>query len=408
MKKQFMFLGLSAILVLCLSNRVDNNHLKSVADIVTSHEWGPTDNGQAIPGKYIVVLKESAVDIGALGQAQTLKAKKGIVAEKARGLMKGKGISSAKLERAYGKAILGFSAGLTKPEMEELAKDPNVDFIEPDRIITLAPPPGRGNGGGDDGGGGQSIPYGITDVGGALDAIGKTAWIIDTGIDLDHPDLNVSTTHGFSAFTKGKNAGFDDGNGHGTHCAGTVAAIDNGIGVVGVAAGATVVPVKVLDARGSGSYSGVIDGVDYVAANAAIGDAVNMSLGGPVSEALDLAVRNAAESGLLFALAAGNESDDANNHSPARANHANIWTVSAKDADNNFASFSNFGNPPVDVCAPGVGINSTWKGGGYNTISGTSMAAPHVCGLLLFGTSVTGSTTVNNDPDGSPDPNAHR
>ncbi|MFC6981324.1 S8 family serine peptidase [Microbulbifer taiwanensis] len=123
------------------------------------------------------------------------------------------------------------------------------------------------------------MPWGIGRVGGPVDGSGRDAWIIDTGIDLNHADLNVDGSRGFSAFTSGPNAGVDDGHGHGTHVAGTVGAIDNGIDVVGVAANATVIPVKVLDRRGSGTTSGVIAGVDYVGANAASGDCANMSLG---------------------------------------------------------------------------------------------------------------------------------
>ena len=185
--------------------------------------------------------------------------------------------------------------------------------------------------------------------------------------------------------------------------AGTVAALNNTIGVVGVAAGAKVVPVKVLGARGSGSNAGVIAGVDWVAANGQPGDAANMSLGGGVSTALDQAVLNASNSsGVKFALAAGNETDNANNHSPARVNGPNIVTVSAHNISDVFASFSNYGNPPVDICAPGVSIKSTWMGDGYNTISGTSMATPHVCGILLLG-NINTRGTVSGDPDGNPD-----
>ncbi|GAB3176826.1 S8 family serine peptidase [Telluribacter humicola] len=111
--------------------------------------------------------------------------------------------------------------------------------------------------------------------------------------------------------------------------------------------------------------------------------------------------------GIKFAIAAGNSSADANTASPARVNHTNVYTVSAHNSADAFASFSNFGNPPIDYCAPGVSILSTWKGGGYNTISGTSMAAPHVCGILLLG-SVQTRGSVNGDPDGKPDPLATR
>ncbi|MCK5102731.1 MAG: S8 family serine peptidase, partial [Cyclobacteriaceae bacterium] len=225
-------------------------------------------------------------------------------------------------------------------------------------------------------------------------------------IDLDHVDLNVDASRGFNAFASGRDGkSLDDGHGHGTHVAGTIAAIDNEVGVVGVAAGATVIPVKVLNSRGSGSYSGVIAGIDYVGANGEPGDVANMSLGGPASQALDEAVKDASERGINFCLAAGNDSDDANNYSPARANGSNIFTISAMDANDNWASFSNYANPPVDYCAPGVSIKSTWKGGGYNTISGTSMATPHAAGVLLLGeANIVDIVKVNGDPDGNPDP----
>jgi subtilisin family serine protease len=199
----------------------------------------------------------------------------------------------------------------------------------------------------------------------------------------------------------------NDDNGHGTHVAGTIAAIDNDWGVVGVAAGATVIPVKVLDKRGSGSWSGVIAGVDYVAEHGAPGDVANMSLGGGIYAPVDAAVLAASQDGIRFALAAGNEGDNANSHSPARVNRTNIYTVSAISSTDTFASWSNDGNPPVDYAAPGVSILSTWKGGGYNTISGTSMATPHVAGILLLGNVATDGY-AKSDPDGTADPIAHR
>lgn len=364
---------------------------------------------QEIPGQYIVVLKDNSQGRQALPEDYNESQKmmriisQDILDE--RGIDKEVGLVMSKM-------INGFVAKLDDNELSKLAKDDRVKYIEKDYLVVLAPPCGTRNGGpcddpgdGDGGGSGQETPYGITRVNGGVTYTGSNvAWILDTGIDLDHEDLNVDASRGFNAFTSGRDAkSLDDGNGHGSHVAGTVAAVDNSVGVIGVAAGATVIPVKVLDSRGSGSYSGVIAGVDHVGANGANGDVANMSLGGPISQALDDAVLAASNNGIIFSLAAGNESDDANNSSPARVNGANIVTISAMDSNDNWASFSNFGNPPVDYCAPGVSINSTWKGGGYRSISGTSMAAPHAAGVLLLGSAST-SGIVNGDPDGNADP----
>jgi subtilisin family serine protease len=179
----------------------------------------------------------------------------------------------------------------------------------------------------------------------------------------------------------------DDGNGHGTHVAGIIAAKNNETYTIGVAAGAEVVAVRVLDRGGSGLWSWVIAGVDYVAQNAATTDVANMSLGGSYNLSVNAAVTNASEK-CPFTVAAGNESDDASNHSPASASTSNadkVYTISATNSSDGFAWFSNWGNPPVDFAAPGVSILSLWKGGGTKTLSGTSMAAPHVAGLLLLG-----------------------
>jgi subtilisin family serine protease len=291
----------------------------------------------------------------------------------------------------------------------KLQLDKRVAYIEPDKIITLS----QGNRPKPGGEGSNSIeekPPGITRVGGGTTYGGSNvAWVIDTGIDLTHPDLNVDQNRSITFITTGKDSkDANDGNGHGSHVAGTIAAIDNEEGVIGVAANATVIAVKVLDGSGRGTTSGVIKGVDHVSANGKAGDVANMSLGGGASTTLDNAVIAAAEKGIFFAIAAGNDGKDANNYSPARANDNNIFTVSAMDKNDNFASFSNFGNPPIEYCAPGVSIKSTWKGGGYNTISGTSMAAPHVAGILLLtnGKPVT-NEFVQNDPDNNNDPIAH-
>ncbi|OFX56265.1 MAG: hypothetical protein A2066_12725 [Bacteroidetes bacterium GWB2_41_8] len=354
----------------------------------------------SVVGKYIVVLKEDA----RIAQAD-LRIRNEKVKETAMGLLK-KYEVAGEIEEIYETALQGFTVKMAPGQARKMNVDPNVGYIEEDKVISLSPIEMNAK----PGGGGttppaESTPWGITRVGGGETYSGTgVAWIIDSGIDLNHPDLNVDSER--SVTFLGSRTTPDDENGHGTHVAGTVAAIDNTIGVVGVAAGATVISVRVLDRRGSGSISGVIGGVNHVTANGAAGDVANMSLGGGVSASLDAAVL-AASAKVKFALAAGNESDDANNHSPARVNGTNIYTVSAMDIADKFAYFSNYGNPPVDYCAPGVSILSTWKGGGYNTISGTSMATPHVAGILMWG-SINKDGNVLNDPDENADPIAHK
>ncbi len=169
-----------------------------------------------------------------------------------------------------------------------------------------------------------------------------------------------------------------------------------------MAAGAPVVPVKVLNRRGSGAYSAIIAGVDWVASKGVPGDVANMSLGGSYYQPINDAVIAAAETGIKFALAAGNESTSATLKSPASANGANIYTISTMAYGDVWATYSNYGNPPVDYCEPGSSIYSTYKGGSYATLSGTSMAAPHAAGLLLLG-NINDGGTVSDDPDGIPD-----
>jgi len=400
--KLFSFLVLTSLVLIigCDNGSEDVQDPQLVQENISLAKF----TSEPIEGQYIVVFKKDfKTKSSTLTNLNYDEKISRIKMEIAQSFSKA-GITSENIKNTFGYALSGFAAKLSKNQLTELKNDARVKIVEKDQMITLSPinvykgKPGSGGGGGS---AAQTVPWGINRVGGPVSASGSTAWIIDSGIDLDHPDLNVDVARSVS-FVRGD---ANDQNGHGTHVAGTVAALDNAIGVVGVAPGAKVVAVRVLDRRGSGSISGVIAGVDYVAANGK-GDVANMSLGGGVSTALDDAVIAAAAGGVKFALAAGNESDNANNHSPARANGINIYTVSAMDVNDNFASFSNYGNPPIEYCAPGVSVNSTWKDGGYNTISGTSMAAPHVCGLLLLG-NVTKDGTVNGDPDGNSDDIAH-
>lgn len=347
--------------------------------------------GDKIAGKYICVFSKGVVAKGNV-RAEAVRA------------------AGAGVEHVYADSIRGFSASAGSAAQLK-SRNPNIAYCEQDQEVgidqggpfdfrELGKPSGPAPA--------QSVPWGVTRVkGGAGTGAGTgTAWVIDSGIDLDHPDLNVDTARSRN-FSTGSSA--DDGNGHGTHVAGIIGAKDNGFGVIGVSPNARVVAVRVLNNAGSGTNSGVIAGVNYVAANGANGDVANMSLGGGVSQALDDAVKAAAATGIKFTLAAGNESDDANNHSPARAEGPNIYTVSsfakgasATDTDDPWSSFSNYGSH-VDFAEPGSSIPSTYKGGGYATLSGTSMAAPHLAGILLTRSTPASGGTVDGDPDGNPD-----
>jgi subtilisin family serine protease len=198
----------------------------------------------------------------------------------------------------------------------------------------------------------QIVPGGVTRVGGPALTAGQLAWVIDTGIDLDNDDLLVLWPLSTNFVQSEPNDG-QDLNGHGTHVAGIITAKNNAIDVVGVIPGNPVVAVRVLNSNGNGLISDIVAGVDYVASLARAGDVVNMSLSAPVRvAAIDQAVVRAADSGILFALSAGNDHVDASTASPAGVNHPNVFTVSATGGDDCIASFSNFGSA-VDFGAPG-------------------------------------------------------
>ena len=278
-----------------------------------------------------------------------------------------------KADKVFSETIRGFSARLTTTQMFELDNDPAVDFIETDgEMYAIA----------------QTLPWGIDRIDADLSSAqagngsgavsGVNVYVIDTGIDTNHTDLNVV---GHVNFAGGQNK---DCNGHGTHVAGTIAARDNASYVVGVAPGAPLRGVKVLGCNGSGSYSNVIKGIDWVKANAVKPAVANMSLGGGASSAVDNAVKAAADSGVVFAVAAGNSGVDACTQSPARAGtHNGVITVGATGSNDAEASWSNYGSC-VDIWAPGVNILSTARGGGTTTMSGTSMASPHVAGVAAL------------------------
>ncbi len=308
-----------------------------------------------IPGQYIIVLKEGVSDVDR--EANNMGKKYG-----------------GKEEHRFKAAIRGFSGKYSKTEIEALRADPNVAYVEQDQeaTIVLAQSPATW---GLDRVDQQYLPlnstYNYTQTG-----AGVYAYIIDTGILTSHTDFGGRAVPGFDAITAGGSA--VDGNGHGTHVAGTV-----GGSAYGLAKNVNLVAVRVLDNNGSGSYSQVIAGIDWVTANHKNPAVANMSLGGGVSTTLDAAVRNSIAAGVTYCIAAGNSTANAGNYSPARVTEA--ITVAATDKTDKFASFSNYGSV-VDISAPGVSITSDWNTSvtATNTISGTSMATPHTTGAVAL------------------------
>jgi subtilisin len=349
-----------------------------------------TTSGRLIPDQYIITYKPSAT-INFTTTARTTSF--------TNSLFQRFNISNTALKQTFTGSYGGFIAHLSALELDRLKQDTSISLIEQDRIIAygtcfqVVEP--------------KLITWNVARVGYG-DGTGKTAWIIDSGIDFTHPDLNADATRSKS-FISGVTSAADE-NGHGTHVAGIIGAKNNSIGVLGVASGASLVALRVFNKDGEGTLGTIIQALSYVSSNAKAGDVVNMSLGeDEVSATLDQQVKTVAAKGIYFAIAAGNDNKPAVQFSPGRANATNIYTVSAVDSLDNFASFSNYGNDVVDFAAPGVRIPSTYLNGKYAIFSGTSMAAPHVAGLLLLkGKGITSSGTAKNDPDGSPDPIAHK
>jgi len=275
-----------------------------------------------------------------------------------------------RVSHVFHSALQGFSAELSDRAIAALRHNPRVALIEPDGIVTAqvdqATPPW-----GLDRIDQRALPlnkkYSYPTVAGG----GVTAYVVDTGIAADVADLAGRVGAGTSFIADGN--GTTDCNGHGTHVAGTIAGT-----TYGVAKQATVVPVRVLDCSGNGTWSGVVAGLDWVASDHRAGApaVANMSLGGGASATVDAAVQRVISDGVTVAVAAGNSSTNACTTSPARV--AAALTVGATDSTDRRASFSNYGSC-LDLFAPGVGITSDWLTG-TNTISGTSMATPHVTG----------------------------
>jgi subtilisin family serine protease len=351
-------------------------------------------------GRYIVVLEDSVSNPRSVAAEHSAR-------------------FGAEVSHVYRHALKGYAATLSSARLAALRSDPRVAFISEDREVRTAQ---------------QSLPTGVnridadqssTKAGDGSGSVDVAVAIIDTGIDIDHPDLNVVGGRNCST-----GRSFDDGNGHGSHVAGTVGARDNTIGVVGMAPGAPLYAVRVLNNAGSGSWSSVICGVDWVTANASSKGikVANMSLGGSGSDgtcgsdALHKAICNSVAAGVTYVVAAGNSNTDFKGFVPAAYNQ--VLTVTAEadfdgrpgggaaptcrtDVDDTAADFSNFtttantADQAHTIAAPGVCINSTWKSGGYNTISGTSMASPHVAGAaaLCIATSATSGKCTGGPTD---------
>ncbi|WP_156725864.1 S8 family peptidase [Streptomyces apocyni] len=307
-----------------------------------------------IAGSYIVTLDE--VDASSK-QGKALAKKYG-----------------AEIEDTYDAALNGYAVELTEKEAKKFAADGAVESVVQNQKISIDAtqpnPPSWGLDRVDQPDLPMDDSYTYPDSAGE----GVTAYIIDTGIRHSHNDFGGRASFGYDYWNEGGN----DGNGHGTHVAGTVAGSAHG-----VAKKADLVSVRVLDDNGSGSIASVVGGIDWVTQNAQKPAVANMSLGGGANSTLDDAVRNSIASGVTYAVAAGNSNADASGYSPARV--AEALTVGSSTSGDARSSFSNYGSI-LDIFAPGSSITSAWNTGdsATNTISGTSMAAPHVAGAAAL------------------------
>jgi subtilisin family serine protease len=330
------------------------------------------DTPDAIPGSYVVVYRDNAV------AADRVPALTRTLAER----------HQAKVSQVYGAALRGFAGRMSQAQAHRLAAHPAVAYVAQDAVARASAeqlnPPSWGLDRIDQGGGRDTrYVYDTT-------ASNVHVYVIDTGIRVSHTDFAGRASWAVNTTGDGNNS---DCNGHGTHVAGTV-----GGNAYGVAKGVRLHAVKVLTCSGSGSFSGVVAGVDWVTNNKIRPAVANMSLGGGAYQPLDDAIRNSTAAGISYAVAAGNDNADACNTSPARA--AQALTVGATNINDSRASFSNWGRC-VDLFAPGEGITSTWNSSDTATsnLSGTSMASPHVAGaaaLYLAANPAASATTVHD------------
>jgi subtilisin family serine protease len=327
----------------------------------------------AVPGKYLVVLKPGAVSSSTEGALATV----------AGGLL-----GSVKKDHIYEHgSFRGFAGALSNEQVSALRADPTVAYVEADGIAHTQQ---------EDLSTESSAPWGLGRIShrtkGSTDYLydpsagqGTCAYIVDTGIYVEHPELE-----GRATFVKSYTGVNTDDNGHGTHVSGTI-----GSATYGVAKKTSLFAIKVLDAAGSGTWSDIISGIGLVVSDSKTrscpnGVVVNMSLGGDKSQAVNDAVAAAVDAGIFFAVAAGNEAADFSTTSPASEPKA--FAVGASDVSDNMASFSNYGST-LGIFAPGVDVLSIWNDGKTNTISGTSMATPHIAGLGAYVLGLSGAMT---------------
>ena len=379
-----------------------------------------TSEPQAIPGEYIITLKETAVkplihDLPTPAADDNRKtrfaqsdAQRQQKLTQVRALWADAGISSDNILFEWVDATVAFAAKLNNQQLEMLKNNPLVEQVDPNYAFQLQLPEETPNE--MDNALAQTTPCAITNAGGFLDAATKLTyiWILDTGIDLDHPDLNVVTDPDYAkSFITGQTT--DDLNGHGTHVAGIAGAKNNGIGTVGISAGAKLVPLKVLSNTGGGSSIGIISALNHVAQMYYVNDVVNMSFSASVSyncENSSIAYRNAIRNlglkGVWVCIAAGNSSCDASKARPACINGEHIFTVGSMTCQLKCANTSNWSKNVIDWVATGDRVYSTYKNGTYKTLSGTSMATPVVAGIchsavgapLVAGTITCGNACV--------------
>ncbi len=376
-------------LALCCLQCSKEIRIEADAELLVPHQDG-------IPGQYIVRLKDAFMSgyTDAL-PANSSRAEKGRIAQlrheeftkRLVRFLNSLSIDPSQVLYSYSAAMLGFTAQLSEDELSKVLKSPLVDIVEQDSEVRLPDFTVESVLGGLRA---QSTPCGITNAGGSADGSASNLWIwiVDTGIDLDHPDLDVITDNRYAKSFVRNSSSPDDCNGHGTHCAGIAAAVDNNIGVIGVSAGAKVVPVRVLNCQGSGQTSWILNGLNHVATYDEPGDVVNLSLGGywgnncSTQSSYVSILTKLSNDGTRVAIAAGNSSANAALYTPACVNAANLHTVASMTCAKAWSSFSNFGIPPIDWIATGSSVYSTYLNGGYATLSGTSMAAPHVAGIM--------------------------